>query len=167
MHTLSMTTGYAVQALAILAQSPERFFLIRDIAEATGIPAPYLSKIAQRLVDVGLLDSKRGYRGGVRLKSSPDQITVQQIDEGVDMGDSRPRCLLGGVECGDHRACPVHEFWKCTREQIKEQLSKTTLAEVARFEATRPDFKPFNPERRERRMPKSYKKRVPQDPPVA
>lgn len=154
-----MTTGYAVQALSLLAQRPEEYFLVRDIAEVTGIPAPYLSKVAQRLVDLGILDSKRGYRGGVRLAIPPNELTIERIDDALDMGEDKTRCLLGGVECSDARACPVHEFWKSTRAQIKARLSGLTLAEVTKFEQSRPGFIAFAPERRERKTPKKYKKR--------
>lgn len=159
MNMLSMTTGYAVAALSLMVQRPEEYLLIRDIADATGVPAPYLSKVAQRLVDLGILDSKRGYRGGIRLGVPAEELTILRIDQALDMGDNRPRCLLGGVECSDERACPVHQFWKSTRMQIQERLANLTLAEVAKFERGRSDFTPFDPVRRERKMPKKYRKR--------
>lgn len=162
-----MTTGYAVAALSLMVQRPDEYLLIRDIAEATGVPAPYLSKVAQRLVDLGILDSKRGYRGGVRLGVPAEELTILRIDEALDMGDSRPRCLLGGVECSDERACPAHQFWKATRMQIKERLANLTLAEVAEFERERADFLPFDPVRRERKMPKKYRKRASGEPAAA
>lgn len=154
-----MTTGYAVTALSLLVQKPGEYLLIRDIAEATGIPSPYLSKVAQRLVDLGILESKRGYRGGIRLGIPANELTIFQIDQALDMGDSRPRCLLGGVECSDERACPLHQFWHATRLEIQSRLSSLTLEAVAEFERSRPDFLPFNPIRRERKMPKKYRKR--------
>ena len=159
MNMLSMTTGYAVAALSLMVQRPDEFILIRDIAEETGVPAPYLSKVAQRLVDLGLLESKRGYRGGIRLAIPAEELTILRLDEVLDMGDNTPRCMLGGVECSDERACPVHEFWKSTRLQIRERLATLTLADVAAFEKLKADFAPFNPVRRERKVPKKYRKR--------
>ena len=159
MNMLSMTTGYAVAALSLMVQRPDEYILIRDIAEATGVPAPYLSKVAQRLVDLGILESKRGYRGGIRLAMAPEDLTILRIDEILDMGDNTPRCLLGGVECSDERACPAHEFWKSTRAQIRERLASLTLADVAKFEKEKSGFVPFDPVRRERKVPKKYRKR--------
>ncbi|MFM7180269.1 MAG: RrF2 family transcriptional regulator [Verrucomicrobiales bacterium] len=167
MNMLSMTTGYAVSALSLMVQRPDEYILIRDIAEVTGVPAPYLSKVAQRLVDLGLLESKRGYRGGVRLAVPAEELTILRIDEALDMGDNRPRCLLGGVECSDERACPAHEFWKSTRKQIQERLASLTLADVTAFEKHKTDFTPFNPVRRERKVPKKYRKRKTAKAPVS
>lgn len=159
MNMLSMTTGYAVAALSLMVQRPDEYILIRDIAEETGVPAPYLSKVAQRLVDLGILESKRGYRGGIRLAIPAEELTILRLDEVLDMGDNTPRCMLGGVECNDERACPVHEFWKSTRLQIRERLGSLTLADVAEFEKMKVTFAPFNPVRRERKVPKKYRKR--------
>ena len=159
MNMLSMTTGYAVAALSLMVQRPDEYILIRDIAEETGVPAPYLSKVAQRLVDLGILESKRGYRGGIRLAIPADELTILRLDEILDMGDSTHRCMLGGVECSDERACPVHEFWKSTRLQIQQRLASLTLADVAAFEKMKADFTPFSPVRRERKVPKKYRKR--------
>ena len=138
MHTLSMTTGYAVQALSILAQKPDSFMLVRDIAKSAGIAAPYLAKIMQRLVDSGLLDSKRGYRGGVRMLFKPEEISILHINDAVELVGSKPHCLLGVVECSDERDCPVHQYWKTTRDQIAEKLGALTLADMVEFELARP-----------------------------
>jgi Rrf2 family protein len=167
MNMLSMTTGYAVAALSLMVQRPDEYILIRDIADATGVPAPYLSKVAQRLVDLGLLESKRGYRGGIRLAVPAEELTILQLDEALDMGDNRPRCLLGGVECSDERACPAHEFWKSTRAQIRERLASLTLADVEAFERGKTGFTPFDPVRRERKVPKKYRKRKTNEAPAS
>ena len=132
-----MTTGYAIQALTIIARSSTPYVLVRDIAQATGIPAPYLSKVSQRLVDAGVLDSKRGYQGGVRLVRKPEEISLLEIDEAVDMGARKPQCLLGNIECSDERSCPVHSFWKVKREEIRTCLSGLSLAALADFDNAR------------------------------
>lgn len=137
MISLSTSTGYAIQAMAHLDQAGEKASFIRDLAEAANVPAPYLAKLVQRLSDGRLIISKRGYRGGIRLAKPASQISLLEIDEAIQRGEQSDRCLLGLEVCSDERACPMHSFWKLNREQIREKLSTTSLADLIAFEAAR------------------------------
>ncbi|CUU06259.1 hypothetical protein JGI2_01368, partial [Candidatus Kryptobacter tengchongensis] len=39
-------------------------------------------------------------------------------------------CVLGLPNCSDKKPCPVHEYWKNIREEIKQMLSEKTLKEL-------------------------------------
>lgn len=137
MLCLSQSVGYAIQALATLEASPGSSRLIREIAEDSGVPAPYLTKLLQKLAEADIVTSKRGYKGGVTLKRPASSITLLEISEAIDGRKWLGRCLLGLEECTDARACPTHAFWKQMRGSIEEKLRKTTLANVVAFEAQR------------------------------
>ena len=137
MNLLSQTTGYAIEALACLAKSGMASKMVREVAEETGISQAYLAKVVQRLVVGGIVESKRGYRGGIKLARSADEITVQDIDDAVEGSRPPDRCLLGMIACSDERACPAHTFWKKTRADIRDRLSQLTLAEIVEFEEKR------------------------------
>mgnify|MGYP000635277803 CR=1 FL=1 len=134
MLSLNQTTGYALLALGMLEGPGGRPVLVRDLARRTGIPKPYLSKMIHALASKGLLDTKRGVRGGVTLARPADQITLIEIAEAVQGGVLRQTCLLGLAECSDERACPLHTFWTVTTERIMRMMRRTTLAEAAEFE---------------------------------
>ena len=134
MVVLSNSTGYAIRALACLSGLGCEPKFVRDIAECSGVPAAYLAKLVQRLAEAGIVNSKRGYRGGITLARKPDEISLLKIDEAVEGGPHPDRCLLGMDECSDARACPTHAFWKKTRAGIRKTLSDTTLADVLAFE---------------------------------
>ena len=74
MTNFSLTTGYAIEALACLARHGADSMLVREIAECTEIPLPYLSKIFQRLGEAGIVETKRGYKGGVKLTRLPAEV---------------------------------------------------------------------------------------------
>ena len=57
---------------------------VRDIAERTGLPQPYLEQILLALKGAGLVRSKRGVGGGYVLARSPAEITLGQIVSAVD-----------------------------------------------------------------------------------
>lgn len=134
MLCLSQSVGYAIQALASLEAHSEASRLIREIAEDSGVPAPYLTKLLQKLADADLVTSKRGYRGGVTLKRAASTISLLEISEAIDGRKWLGRCLLGLEDCTDSRACPTHEFWKHARADIEQELRATTLADVVTFE---------------------------------
>jgi len=134
MFSFSQTTGYAIRALACIAGGCE-VRQVRDIADCTGIPAPYLAKVIMRLGKAGILSSKRGNKGGVWLARKPGEITLHEISMVVDGGEQFGACLLGNEACSNERACPSHAFWKLAREQIRRHLEMTSLAEVLEFVA--------------------------------
>jgi Rrf2 family protein len=134
MFGLSSSSSYAVLALSSLAGEGENWILARDLAAAIEAPLPYLSKILHGLSGAGIVEAKRGYRGGFRLLRRADQLTVGEIVIAVEGPDFLEGCLLGKAECSDRRACPAHAFWGLERERIRSQLQRLTLADVARFE---------------------------------
>lgn len=137
MLCLSQSVGYAIQALVFLSDNPEEAKLAKEIAEKSGVPAPYLAKLLKKLGDADIVASKRGYKGGNWLKRPPGEISLLEISEAIDGRRWMGRCLLGLEQCSDERACPTHAFWKEARAGIEQTLRLTTLAEVIDFEKKR------------------------------
>lgn len=134
MFGLSSSSSYAVLALSSLSGAGDRWILARDLAAAIDAPLPYLSKILHRLAGAGIVEAKRGYRGGFRLIRQSDQLSVGEIIIAVEGPGFLEGCLLGKAECSDRRACPAHAFWGLERERIRSQLQRMSLSDVARFE---------------------------------
>jgi Rrf2 family protein len=111
----------------------EKRILARKIADETGISKPYLTKILHRLGRAGLINGKRGYRGGIALTRPANRISVLDISEALDGDTWKERCLLGLPSCGDLHPCPLHEYWLKERRRIERKLARLTLDEVARF----------------------------------
>src|SRR3546814_1986167 len=57
---------------------------VRDIAERTGLPQPYLEQILLALKGAGIVRSKRGVGGGYILAREPNLITLGEIVSAVD-----------------------------------------------------------------------------------
>jgi Rrf2 family iron-sulfur cluster assembly transcriptional regulator len=133
MLSLSQTAGYAIQALSSLIDSGNGPGFIKDVAERSGVPAPYLAKIFKRLNDAGSVGSKRGLKGGVWLAKAPSEITLLDVSNAVDGPGWLSACLLGNAVCSDERSCPSHAFWKKERERIQAELQGQTLESVASF----------------------------------
>ncbi|MBI4606159.1 MAG: Rrf2 family transcriptional regulator [Planctomycetes bacterium] len=130
---LSRACEYAVQALIYAtSQRPERFLAVRDVALATRIPMAYLSKIIQRLVARGLLSSRKGPRGGVRLARLAGAIKVLDIVEAIDGLGFLNRCVIGHPRCSETHPCPLHDAWGPLRDEIQGLLARRSLGDLVR-----------------------------------
>ena len=131
---MTQSTGYAITALGHVATVPERSLLIKDIAEATGLPQPYLAKIIHTLARRGLVTTRRGVGGGVALARPAASISLFEIAAAMDDPLLEERCMLGPTACSDQRACPAHDFWSQHRRAQIDFLNQRSLADVAAFE---------------------------------
>lgn len=140
MKVLSKSSEYGIRALLYivsqnhLQQNAEndqaRFLGIGEIAEALGLSFYFLTKIFRKLTDQGILTSYRGPNGGVALGKPANEIMtadVVLILEGKNFFD---KCLLGLPGCGELTPCPVHHLWSHFKVEFKENLFKTSLADL-------------------------------------
>ena len=129
MTTFSLTTGYAIEALACLARNGADSMRVGEVAELTEIPPPYLAKIFQRLGDAGIVGTKRGYKGGVRLSRLPAEISLLEIDSAVESGRPCPH-----ERVAEETPRP-NTFWEAFHKSYIEQLAVMTLADVLAYES--------------------------------
>lgn len=124
---LSQSVMYATQLLTVLARDPDQAMLVRDLAEAAHVPAPYLSKIIQKLVRKGVVTTQRGVGGGVALAQTPETITLYDVCDALDDPVIQPQCMISTAECTDDRACPCHSFWSKQRHELIAFLKQHSI----------------------------------------
>lgn len=128
---LNQTSEYALRALATLANlSPGDSLRAADLAEMTGVPTQYLSKVLRRLVASGLLRAQKGHGGGFSLARPPRSIRVADVLVALDSAPSADRCAFGWGRCNSAAPCPLHPMWSKLNESFQTWTSTTTLAEV-------------------------------------
>jgi Rrf2 family protein len=125
---------YALRALTYLAaKSDGRPVQVKDIAEAEGIPRHYLAKILNQLAGRGLVRATRGPGGGFLLTRPAEEISAVDVLESIEGMDSiRRRCVLGLDECSDDQPCAIHDSWTRYREVFLREVSRASLAAMAR-----------------------------------
>jgi Rrf2 family iron-sulfur cluster assembly transcriptional regulator len=131
---VSTRGDYASRALVSLALHAEfgEPTSVRDIAERTGLPQPYLEQILLALKGAGLVRSKRGVGGGYVLARTVEEITLGQIVSAVDgpivAGDfGRPH---ENGACDHEGQCVLLEVWADVGEHMRTHLDSFTLADV-------------------------------------
>ncbi|MCU1377334.1 MAG: putative Rrf2 family DNA-binding protein [Acidimicrobiales bacterium] len=104
---------------------------VRDIAERTGLPQPYLEQILLALKGAGLVRSKRGVGGGYVLARSPADITLGEIVSAVDgpivVGDFGLPHENGA--CDHEGQCVLLDMWADVGHHMRIYLDSYTLAD--------------------------------------
>src|SRR5688572_22978500 len=110
---LTQTGEYALRAMVYLARKEQHDFVgVREIAQATEVPANYLAKILQQLTRSGVLDSQKGFGGGFRVARKLQSISLFDIIQPLERVEKFQHCVLGQRLCNEHAACPLHDTWK-------------------------------------------------------
>lgn len=129
---LSAASQYALKALAYIAVHGDGPVYSQEIAEATGIPGNYLSKVLHSLVKRGLIRSVRGRGGGFWLSAPADQITLYDVVSVFEDVGFPKDCLLGQHFCSDDAPCAAHAAWKPISDQIVHFFKTRTLMDLVR-----------------------------------
>jgi Rrf2 family protein len=130
---VSTRGDYASRALLSLALHREVGpTSVRDIAERTGLPQPYLEQILLALKGAGLVRSKRGVGGGYVLAREPEEITLGQIVSAVDgpivAGDFGEPHQNGA--CDHEGQCVLLAVWADVGDSMRRYLDSFTLADM-------------------------------------
>jgi Rrf2 family protein len=132
---VSTRGDYASRALLSLAlhANGEGPTSVRDIAERTGLPQPYLEQILLALKGAGLVRSKRGVGGGYVLARPPREIALSEIVSAVDgpivAGDFGEPHQDGA--CDHEGQCVLLAVWAQVGEHMRRLLGGITLADIA------------------------------------
>jgi len=133
MLQLTRDGEYAVRAVLFLASQPlGKISLISEISKAQDVPKSYLAKIMQHLVKVGLVNSRRGAKGGFFLARPADRITLRETIEAVEGPIYLNVCLIRKGECPRDEICPVHPVWREAQEKLFSVLESKTMAQLAK-----------------------------------
>jgi len=126
---ISQTAEYALRAMVQMAGQPDQAHTTRDIAEATRVPVPYLSKVLQALARGGLIASQRGIHGGFTLVRPPADLSVYEVIQAVDPFQRIRTCPLGLEAHGEH-LCPLHRRLDDAMAVVEQSFKDSTLADL-------------------------------------
>lgn len=101
-----------------------------ELADSTGVPPHYLSKILRKLVEGGLLRSQRGPQGGFCLARPARLIRFANILDAVGAEFESNRCAFGWGKCNLRAPCPLHPAFVKLNCLLEAWRDETTLADV-------------------------------------
>jgi Rrf2 family transcriptional regulator, cysteine metabolism repressor len=111
---------------------------LAEIAAHDGLPLAYLEHLVARLRKAGLVDSRRGSRGGYMLARPPAEITMAEVVEALEGTIAPIECISqgpdGSIVCSREsdpgHVCPTKLLWTRVRFAIVSTLRATTLADL-------------------------------------
>lgn len=130
---IPMKVDYAVRILVFLAMQPEGGYTpTSNIAKHQHIPEPYLLRISADLVRSGIVESRRGPGGGIRLAKPPTDITVGKVVDCVDHTFSAIDCLSEPDACLISAACSQRELWGDVEQMLLDYLFQIKIDDLVK-----------------------------------
>lgn len=125
---LSNTSIYAIRALIYMMNSETNGPVsVGEMSARLKISFHFLTKILQKLTRAGLLESRRGPAGGISFSKKPERIFLADLVLIIEGEDFFDKCLLGLPGCGIMAPCPVHDFWKLNRGELRKRFEGISI----------------------------------------
>ena len=140
MLRISKLTDYGTVLLAHLAANPAGVCSAADVAAATGLALPTVSKLLKSLAKSGLVTSTRGANGGYELSRSPAAISAADIIDALEGPVSITECSSTDSLCEHEGVCSVGGAWQRINVAIRRALDDITLSDLLKARSPVPQF---------------------------
>jgi FeS assembly SUF system regulator len=133
MLRITRQADYAIVLATSMALDRDRaVHNARDLAEATHLPQPTVTKVLKTLARAGLLVSQRGVKGGYRLARRPEEISLAEVVAALDGPLSLTHCAEHGGRCALETHCPSRRTMLLVDRAVRESLAAVTLWDATR-----------------------------------
>jgi FeS assembly SUF system regulator len=129
MLRMSKLTDYGIVLLTHLAEresAPVR--TAHELAGASKVPLPTVSKILKELSRAGLVVSHRGRHGGYSLSRAASTISVAEIVEALEGPLGLTECSTAAGACSLEETCVARTHWGPISRAIHRTLSRLPLS---------------------------------------
>ena len=113
----------------------------RELADLQGVSPSFLAKIFPKLEKAGLVVGSEGIKGGYRLARPADRITILDVVDAIEgkkalfeCQEIRGKCAVFGAApptWSTRGVCAIHSVMISAEQRMREELGKTTLADIA------------------------------------
>ena len=140
MLRISKLTDYGTVVLAHLASTPGAVCSAADVAAATGIALPTVSKLLKSLGRAGLVTSTRGANGGYQLAREAGKISAANVIDALEGPVSITECSASDSHCDYEDVCNVGGAWQRINVAIRRALDDVSLVDLLRANSPVPSF---------------------------
>ncbi|NLE84279.1 MAG: Rrf2 family transcriptional regulator [Chloroflexi bacterium] len=129
--TLTNQANYAFRAMMFLTrENTGEWISSAVVAEAMDIPRMFLSRINMQLVDAGLIKSRRGAGGGIKLAKNPESISLYEVLDAIDGPLILDKCLGSPEEPTFPMADQYRSFFQDAQKILVDKFSQTSLKDL-------------------------------------
>jgi FeS assembly SUF system regulator len=127
---LNRMTDYGVVVMSQMSQHGG-MLTAPELAQATGLPMPTVSKLLKQLAKSGLVESHRGVHGGYSMARALEDINAMEIIEALDGPVALTDCVDGAEDmCNVQSLCPMRGGWDKVNKAVRKALTEVSLAEL-------------------------------------
>lgn len=135
---LTRAADYGVRVMIYMASQPDDArVLLPALAQFTGTPESFLSKVMQALGRAGMVASRRGKSGGFALLPRGRETSLYDVVEAIEGPICLNVCLADGKDCERVEHCPAHPVWARAQRAMLDVLKKASIAQMASQITTR------------------------------
>lgn len=140
MLRISKLTDYGTVVLGHLAANSGRIVSAADVAAATGIATPTVSKLLKSLGRARLVTSTRGANGGYELARPPSEISAADVIDALEGPVSITECSAADSHCDYESICNVGGTWQRINVSIRRALDDVSLVDLTHAKNPLPRF---------------------------
>jgi FeS assembly SUF system regulator len=140
MLRMSKLTDYGTMVLAQLAASDSGWTTAHQVAAATHLAQPTVSKLLKALVHARLVVSTRGVQGGYALARAAASISAAEILDALEGPVAITECSSGKGECDLESFCRVGSAWQRINVGIRRALEGVSLADLQQHRVRLPNL---------------------------
>ena len=127
MKLLTKESDYAIRALLVLASNPEETISSKTIAEMEKIPLQFLRRILQTLTKAGMITTREGVNGGVRLAVKAEDIPLSKIITLYQGEIQFTECLFRKKVCHNRANCVLRHRIMAIENSVANELSAVSI----------------------------------------
>jgi Rrf2 family protein len=132
MKLITKQTDYAIRAVMTLAGTGDRRTPTREIATKERLPLPYLRRILQVLIKNGIVTSKEGVTGGVKLAHRPAEIQLIDLIEMFQGSIQLSECMFRKKLCHNRSTCVLRKRIQEIERRVTREFEDITIADLLR-----------------------------------
>ncbi|MEZ5824539.1 MAG: RrF2 family transcriptional regulator [Geminicoccaceae bacterium] len=128
---LSLNSDYSIRMLSMLATNAGELVTIAEIAQRFDISVNHLMKVANRLGQLGYIETLRGRHGGLRLARAAEEISIGEVIRHTETDFAMVECFAerGGC-CVIAGPCRFQAILEDARDAFLAVLDRHSLADL-------------------------------------
>ena len=130
MLKISRLADYGMVLMHQLTNIESEKLSAKQLADASRIPLPTVSKLLKRLTEARLVQSVRGVQGGYRLLRAPELINVAQVISAIDGEIALTDCSSQETTCSLIEHCGLRSNWQYINTQVTHLLANISIQDM-------------------------------------
>ena len=128
MLKISEATAIALHSMIYISNQNDEFVSIKPIAEQFKISEHHLSKVLQRLVKAGFLESTKGPKGGFKISPDKKDTTFAEIYEVIEGKIEHSACLFPS-KISNCSNCIMGDFLKKANKDFFNNMKSKKISD--------------------------------------